>query len=68
MSSGAPRRVGVRHHKLRAPRTHGLSVSVDEMWSRLLSAISQIQHHNISKLSYEEHYRYASNWILVRMW
>lgn len=68
MSSGAPRRIGARHHKLRAPRTHGLSVSVDEMWLRLSSAIAQIQHHNISKLSYEEHYRYAYSLILVRMW
>lgn len=29
-------------------------------------AIKQIQSHNISKLSYEEHYRYAYNLILVR--
>ena len=64
MSTGAPRRLGVRHHKLRAPRKHGLSVSVEEMWSRLSAAIAQIQHHNISKLSYEEHYRYAYNLIL----
>lgn len=63
-STGAPRRPGVRHHKLRAPRRHGLSVSVDDMWSRLSAAIAQIQHHNISQLSYEEHYRYAYNLIL----
>ncbi|SHO77120.1 Similar to S.cerevisiae protein CUL3 (Ubiquitin-protein ligase) [Malassezia sympodialis ATCC 42132] len=64
MSSGPPRRMGVRHHKLRAPRSHGLTVPVDEMWARLSAAITQIQQHNISQLSYEEHYRYAYNLIL----
>ncbi|KAL4402510.1 Cul4-RING E3 ubiquitin ligase [Malassezia pachydermatis] len=63
-STGPPRRVGMRHHKLRAPRSHGLSMSVDEMWARLSAALTQIQQHNISKLSYEEHYRYAYNLIL----
>ena len=43
----------------------GLELSPDEMWSRLSNAISQIQNHNVSTLSYEEHYRYAYNMILV---
>ena len=34
------------------------------MWARLSDAITQIQHHNISRLSYEEHYRYAYNLVL----
>lgn len=37
------------------------------MWARLLAAIIQIQQHDISQLSYEEHYRYAYNLILVRL-
>lgn len=63
--AGQSRRLGVRNQKLRAPRRHGLTVSIDEMWARLSMAITQIQKHNISKLSYEEHYRYAYNLILV---
>lgn len=74
-AAGQSRRVGVRSQRLRAPRSvrrtrthtqHGLTLSVDDMWARLLVAIKQIQSHNISQLSYEEHYRYAYNLILVR--
>lgn len=35
------------------------------MWHRLEDAIGQIQNRDISKLSYEEHYRYAYNLVLV---
>ncbi|WFC95252.1 hypothetical protein MBRA1_001899 [Malassezia brasiliensis] len=72
-AAGQSRRVGVRSQRLRAPRSvrstrtytqHGLTLSVDDMWARLLVAIKQIQSHNISQLSYEEHYRYAYNLIL----
>lgn len=34
------------------------------MWARLSAAITAIQNRNISKLSYEEHYRYAYNLVL----
>lgn len=64
MSLGHPRRIGARGQKLRAPRSHGLSVSIGDMWARLADAIVQIQRHNISRLSYEEHYRYAYNLVL----
>ncbi|WFD33377.1 hypothetical protein MCUN1_000190 [Malassezia cuniculi] len=64
MSLGHPRRLGARGQKLRAPRSGGLTVSIDDMWARLSDAITQIQHHNISRLSYEEHYRYAYNLVL----
>ncbi|WFC99257.1 hypothetical protein MYAM1_002001 [Malassezia yamatoensis] len=66
-AAGQPRRLGARNQRLRAPRSHGLSVSTDDMWARLLAAIIQIQQHDISQLSYEEHYRYAYNLILVRL-
>lgn len=36
------------------------------MWSRLANAIGQIQGHNVSSLSYEEHYRYAYNLVLFK--
>lgn len=61
---GQARRLGARNQKLRAPRSHGLTLSVDDMWGRLSMAIRQIQCHNISQLSYEEHYRYAYNLVL----
>lgn len=43
----------------------GLEVPIEDMWKRLSNAIAQIQNHNISALSYEEHYRYAYNLVLV---
>lgn len=36
------------------------------MWNRLAHAIGQIQGHNVSSLSYEEHYRYAYSLVLVK--
>lgn len=36
------------------------------MWNRLAHAIGQIQQHNESSLSYEEHYRYAYNLVIVK--
>ncbi|KAI8450296.1 cullin-4A [Phakopsora pachyrhizi] len=35
-------------------------------WSRLSKAISEILNHNASKLSFEEHYRYAYNMVLFK--
>ncbi|KAJ1034670.1 hypothetical protein NDA13_000927 [Ustilago tritici] len=52
--------------KLKPPKKIGLDVSIEDMWLRLAHAISQIQNHNISKLSYEEHYRYAYNLVLYQ--
>lgn len=39
----------------------------EEIWARLSAALAQIQQHNLSHLSYEEHYRYAYQMILVRV-
>lgn len=55
---------GTRGTKLKPPKKPGLDISFEDMWLRLAHAISQIQNHNISKLSYEEHYRYAYNLVL----
>ncbi|SPO29549.1 related to Cullin-3 [Ustilago trichophora] len=57
---------GTRGTKLKPPKKIGLEISIEEMWLRLVNAISQIQNHNISKLSYEEHYRYAYNLVLYQ--
>ncbi len=57
---------GSRGTKLKPPKKIGLDISIDDMWLRLAHAISQIQNHNISKLSYEEHYRYAYNLVLYQ--
>lgn len=35
------------------------------MWNRLAHAIGEVQNHKASTLSYEEHYRYAYNLVLV---
>lgn len=43
----------------------GLKISLEEMWERLARGIGHIQNHNIGNLSYEEHYRYAYNLVLV---
>ena len=37
-----------------------------ETWTKLSHAIREIQNHNASKLSYEEHYRYAYNMVLFK--
>lgn len=36
------------------------------MWERLAAGIKEIQNHNASSLSYEEHYRYAYNMVLYK--
>ncbi|PWY97688.1 Cullin-domain-containing protein [Testicularia cyperi] len=64
---GSMRRPGAaRGTKLKPPKKPGLEISVEDMWHRLAHAIAQIQNHNISKLSYEEHYRYAYNLVLYQ--
>lgn len=37
-----------------------------DTWTKLSYAIKEIQNHNVSKLSYEEHYRYAYNMVLFK--
>lgn len=37
-----------------------------DTWDRLSLAIKEIQNHNASKLSFEEHYRYAYNMVLFK--
>lgn len=37
-----------------------------ETWAKLSLAIREIQNHNASKLSFEEHYRYAYNMVLFK--
>ena len=43
----------------------GPEVPPEEMWNRLAHAIEQIQQRNVSRLSYEEHYRYGYSLVLV---
>ncbi|PWN27242.1 Cullin-domain-containing protein [Jaminaea rosea] len=64
--AGGLRRPGTMRGKLKAPKRYGLDVAPAEMWSRLANAIGQIQGHNVSSLSYEEHYRYAYNLVLFK--
>lgn len=40
--------------------------TVKQMWERLAAGIKEIQNHNASSLSYEEHYRYAYNMVLYK--
>lgn len=40
--------------------------SVKDTWEKLAVAIKEIQNHNASKLSFEEHYRYAYNMVLYK--
>ncbi|KAN0061283.1 hypothetical protein ACQY0O_006129 [Thecaphora frezii] len=54
------------HRCLRNRVQIGHSVPIEEMWKRLVDAIAEIHNHNISKLSYEEHYRYAYNLVLYQ--
>jgi len=37
-----------------------------DTWAKLSTAIKEIQNHNASKLSFEEHYRYAYNMVLFK--
>ncbi|EPQ31423.1 uncharacterized protein PFL1_00758 [Pseudozyma flocculosa PF-1] len=64
--AGSARRPGARGIKLKPPKKIGNSVPIEEMWKRLVDAIGEIHNHNISKLSYEEHYRYAYNLVLYQ--
>jgi len=43
---------------------HGADANAHETWERLKKAILEIQNENASKLSFEEHYRYAYNLVL----
>ena len=40
--------------------------SLKDTWTKLAHAIREIQNHNASKLSFEEHYRYAYNMVLFK--
>lgn len=40
--------------------------TIKQMWERLAAGIKEIQNHNASSLSYEEHYRYAYNMVLYK--
>lgn len=44
----------------------GPEMSIKDTWSKLSVAIREIQNHNASKLSFEEHYRYAYNMVLFK--
>lgn len=48
-------------------RQIGHELGPEEMWNRLAHAIGEVQNHKASTLSYEEHYRYAYNLVLVSM-
>ncbi|CDZ97609.1 Cullins [Phaffia rhodozyma] len=49
--------------KIRPPRQIQLDVSLDESWRRLAVAIKEIQNHNVSKLRFEENYRYTTSMV-----
>ncbi|POV95948.1 hypothetical protein PSHT_15402, partial [Puccinia striiformis] len=53
-----------RASKVKPTKRHG-EPAVDT-WSRLSKAITEILNHNASKLSFEEHYRYAYNMVLYK--
>lgn len=44
----------------------GPDTSIKDTWTKLSHAIREIQNHNASKLSFEEHYRYAYNMVLYK--
>lgn len=44
----------------------GPDTSIKDTWAKLATAIREIQNHNASKLSFEEHYRYAYNLVLFK--
>ncbi|GAA5912517.1 hypothetical protein JCM6882_004789, partial [Rhodosporidiobolus microsporus] len=48
--------------RVKAPRKQ--AEPMDQTLDRLQEAIQQIQQHNVSQLSFEEHYRYAYNLVL----
>ncbi|MBW0469608.1 hypothetical protein O181_009323 [Austropuccinia psidii MF-1] len=53
-----------RSSKVKPTKPHG-EPAIDT-WSRLSKAINEILNHNASKLSFEEHYRYAYNMVLYK--
>ncbi|KLT38707.1 Cullin-domain-containing protein [Cutaneotrichosporon oleaginosum] len=63
MSTGSARRP---KPKIRPPPKLGPDTSIKEIWNKLSHAIREIQNHNASKLSFEEHYRYAYNMVLYK--
>ncbi|EIW72022.1 hypothetical protein TREMEDRAFT_70610 [Tremella mesenterica DSM 1558] len=52
--------------KIRPPKKPDPQTSIKETWIKLANAIREIQNHNASKLSFEEHYRYAYNMVLFK--
>ncbi|BGP30931.1 hypothetical protein JCM10296v2_002693 [Rhodotorula toruloides] len=60
----AVRRPVVRVPRVKAPRKQ--TGPADSTLDRLKEAIQQIQQHNVSQLSFEEHYRYAYNLVLYK--
>lgn len=44
----------------------GPDTSIKDTWAKLAAAIREIQNHNASRLSFEEHYRYAYNLVLFK--
>ncbi|TKA58299.1 hypothetical protein B0A53_00036 [Rhodotorula sp. CCFEE 5036] len=58
----AVRRPVMRAPRVKAPRKQ--AEPIDATLDRLKEAIQQIQRHNVSQLSFEEHYRYAYNLVL----
>ncbi|WVQ94930.1 hypothetical protein IAU59_002016 [Kwoniella sp. CBS 9459] len=63
MSMGAARR---GKPKIRPPKRPTADTPIKDTWAKLANAIREIQNHNASKLSYEEHYRYAYNMVLYK--
>ncbi|WVW86394.1 hypothetical protein I302_108440 [Kwoniella bestiolae CBS 10118] len=61
MSMGAARR---GKPKIRPPKRPTSETPIKDTWTKLANAIREIQNHNASKLSYEEHYRYGYNMVL----
>ncbi|GAA5975531.1 hypothetical protein JCM10908_005192 [Rhodotorula pacifica] len=64
----AVRRPVMRAPRVKAPRKKvhlsQQAEPIDATLDRLKEAIQQIQQHNVSRLSFEEHYRYAYNLVL----
>ncbi|KJE03153.1 Cullin 3 [Cryptococcus gattii NT-10] len=63
MSMGAAKRGKPR---IRPPKKIGPDTSIKDTWAKLAAAIREIQNHNASRLSFEEHYRYAYNLVLFK--
>lgn len=52
--------------RIRPPKKIGPDTSIKDTWAKLAAAIREIQNHNASRLSFEEHYRYAYNLVLFK--